>query len=33
MAKKAGIRQFLMKPLVKQELAQAIRRILDAKAD
>jgi PAS domain S-box-containing protein len=29
-AKKAGIREFLMKPLVKQELAQVIRRTLDA---
>ena len=29
-AKEAGIREYLMKPLVKQELAQAIRRVLDA---
>ena len=31
MAKEAGIREFLMKPLVKQELAQVIRRVLDTK--
>jgi CheY-like chemotaxis protein len=31
MAKEAGIREFLMKPLAKQELAQVIRRVLDAK--
>jgi len=31
-AKEAGIKEFLMKPLVKQELAQVIRRVLDAKA-
>jgi PAS domain S-box-containing protein len=30
-AKKAGIREFLEKPLTKMELAQAIRRALDAK--
>jgi PAS domain S-box-containing protein len=32
-AKKAGIREFLMKPLAKQELAQVIRRVLDAKSE
>jgi len=32
-AKKAGIREFLMKPLVKRELAQVIRRVLDAKSE
>ncbi|HME42250.1 MAG TPA: PAS domain S-box protein [Syntrophorhabdales bacterium] len=31
-AKDVGIRQLLMKPLVKQELAQAIRRVLDTNA-
>jgi CheY-like chemotaxis protein len=31
MAKEMGIREFLMKPLTRQELAQAIRRVLDAK--
>jgi PAS domain S-box-containing protein len=30
-ARKAGIREFLMKPLSKQELAEAIRRMLDSK--
>ena len=30
-AKEAGIREYLMKPLAKQELAQAVRRVLDAK--
>ena len=29
-AKEAGIRGFLMKPLAKREMAQAIRRVLDA---
>jgi PAS domain S-box-containing protein len=32
-AKDVGIRQFLMKPVAKQELAQAIRRVLDTKAE
>ena len=32
-AREAGIREFLMKPLAKQELAQTIRRVLDAKAE
>ena len=32
-AKDAGIRQFLMKPVAKQELAQAIRRVLDTNAE
>ena len=31
MAKEAGIREFLMKPLAKQELAEAVRRVLDKK--
>ena len=31
-AKEAGAREFLMKPLSKQELAGAIRRALDAKS-
>jgi FixJ family two-component response regulator len=31
--KKAGIREFLTKPLVKQELAQAIRRVLDTNTE
>ncbi len=30
-AREVGIREFLMKPLAKQELAEAIRRVLDAK--
>ena len=30
-AKEAGIREFLMKPLTKRELAEAIRRALDGK--
>jgi PAS domain S-box-containing protein len=30
-AKEVGIRQFLMKPLIKQELAQAVRKVLDEK--
>jgi CheY-like chemotaxis protein len=29
-AKEAGVRGFLMKPLAKREMAQAIRRVLDA---
>jgi PAS domain S-box-containing protein len=29
-ARGVGIREYLMKPLVKQELAQAVRRVLDA---
>ncbi len=32
-AKDVGIRQFLMKPFAKQELAQAIRRVLDTNAE
>ena len=32
-AKEEGIREFLMKPLVKQELAGAVRRVLDAKTE
>ncbi len=28
-----GIRQFLMKPLTKQELAEAVRRVLDTKSE
>jgi CheY-like chemotaxis protein len=28
-AKEAGVREFLMKPLTKQEMAEAIRRVLD----
>ena len=31
-AKEAGIKAFLMKPLGKREMAEAIRRVLDAKA-
>jgi FixJ family two-component response regulator len=30
-AKEAGIREYLMKPLAKQELAEAIRRVLHPK--
>ena len=30
-AKEAGIRHFLMKPLTRQELAEAVRRALDEK--
>ena len=33
MAMEAGIREFLMKPLVKQELAQVVRRVLDTKSE
>jgi CheY-like chemotaxis protein len=29
--KEVGIKQFLMKPLAKQELAEAVRRVLDGK--
>ena len=29
-AKAAGIREFVMKPLTKQEVAETIRRVLDA---
>jgi DNA-binding NtrC family response regulator len=32
-AKDVGIRQFLMKPIAKQELALAIRRVLDTNAE
>jgi CheY-like chemotaxis protein len=32
-AKEAGIKEYLMKPLVKQELATAVRRVLDAKVE
>ena len=32
-AKEAGIREYLMKPLAKQELATAIRRVLNGKAE
>ncbi|MHB8111353.1 MAG: response regulator [Syntrophorhabdaceae bacterium] len=32
-AKKAGIREFLMKPIAREELAQAVRRALDARAE
>ena len=31
-AKEVGVKEFLMKPLVKQELAQVARRVLDAKS-
>ncbi len=30
-AKKAGISEFVMKPVVKQELAEIVRRVLDKK--
>jgi len=30
-AKKAGVKEFLMKPLARKELAEAIRRVLDAR--
>jgi FixJ family two-component response regulator len=30
-AREAGIREYLMKPLARQEMAQAIRRVLDQK--
>ena len=32
-AKKAGIMEYLMKPVVRQELAEVARRVLDAKAE
>ena len=32
-AKKAGIKEFLMKPVARQELAQAVRRALDARME
>ena len=32
-AKKAGIKEFLMKPVARQELAQAVRRALDARRE
>ena len=32
-AKKAGIKEFLMKPLVRAELATAVRSVLDGKKD
>lgn len=32
-AKEIGIRGFVMKPLARQELAQAVRRVLDAKTE
>ncbi len=32
-AKEAGIKQFLMKPLTRRELAQAVRRALDARME
>ena len=32
-AKEIGIREFLMKPLANRELAQAVRRVLDAKVE
>jgi PAS domain S-box-containing protein len=32
-AKRAGIKEFLMKPIAKHDLAQAVRRVLDRKAD
>ena len=32
-AREAGIREYLMKPLAKQELAEAVRRVLDAKKE
>jgi PAS domain S-box-containing protein len=32
-AKKAGIREFLMKPIEKQQLATAVRRVLDTKSE
>ena len=31
-AKEAGVKEFLIKPLTKQEMAEAIRRVLDGKA-
>ena len=32
-AKESGIREYLMKPLARQELAEAVRRVLDEKAE
>lgn len=32
-AKDVGLREFLMKPLAKQELAEAVRRVLDANTE
>ena len=32
-AKEVGIREYLMKPLAKQELAEAVRRVLDKKQE
>jgi len=32
-AKDVGIREFLMKPLAKKELAEAVRRVLDGKIE
>ena len=32
-AKEAGIKEFIMKPLARHELAQAIRRALDAREE
>ena len=32
-AKEAGIKEYLMKPLAKQELAEAVRRVLDEKQE
>jgi PAS domain S-box-containing protein len=32
-ARQIGIRQFLMKPLIKQELAEAVRKVLDVKTE
>jgi FixJ family two-component response regulator len=32
-AKEAGIREFLMKPVVRQELATAVRRALDTEME
>jgi PleD family two-component response regulator len=32
-AKEAGIREFVMKPMVKKELAVTIRRVLDGRRE
>jgi FixJ family two-component response regulator len=32
-AKEAGIRTFLMKPVVRKELAETVRRVLDSKTE
>ena len=32
-AKEAGVREFLMKPLARKELGEAVRRVLDAKEE